>query len=103
MATGSFRRENLEFLVACHGSQTSFANAVRYRSLTQPIVSSILHRRRALHEFEARAVERSLSIPEGWMDRYSLRKAWLHIRKIRQMDPEAQRVVHALLKFVSEN
>jgi len=102
MSIASFRRENLRFLIACHGTQTAFANALRHRTLTQPIISSIVRSKRKFHPSEVLAIEQWLCIPEGWMDRYPLRKAWLHLRKLRHMERDTVRTVHALIKFAEQ-
>ena len=102
MATGSFRRADLKFLIGCHGTQTAFANALHHRSLTQPIISSIIRNKRMFHTSEVRDIEQWLCIPEGWMDRYPLRKAWLHLRKLRNMEADTVRTVHALIKFAGQ-
>ncbi len=106
MSIGSFKRENLEFLVACHGTQTEFANALHHNTLTQPIISSIIRKKRTFHSHEARAIEQWLCISEGWIDRYPLltfRKAWAHLKKLRHMEPDTVRTLHALVKFADQN
>ena len=103
MPDRSFRRENLEFLVACHGSQSEYAKFLDHPTLTQPIISAILRRKRMFHDDEARDIERKLGVPETWLDRYPLRKAWSLIRKLRVLSPESQEVLHGLLKFAADN
>ena len=102
MATGITRRENLQFLVGCHGTQTDLAKALSHKTLTQPIISSILRRKRPLHVHEARDLEQILGIPNGWLDRYTLRKAWRLIRQFGTLDASTQGLVNALLTFATE-
>lgn len=103
MAAGVNRRENLEFLVACHATQSELAKVLAHDTLTQPIISSILRRKRLFHECEARDVERIIGLPEGWMDNYSLRKGWPLIREFRRFDSETKKIVNGLLKFIAES
>ncbi|PKI01922.1 hypothetical protein [Glaciecola sp. 33A] len=62
------RGENLHKLVYYFGSQTDLANKIIGRSITQPHISLIVNGKRSLYEQEARAIERDLSIPIGWLD-----------------------------------
>lgn len=65
--TDEARRENLRYLAVVHG-QDIFATA--HPSLTQPNVSKIINKKgRSLKDGEARAIEGTLRIPHGWMDK----------------------------------
>lgn len=96
------RRENLDFLCRCHGSQSQLARVLADKCLTQPIVSSILRRKRRMRENEARDVERKLNIPNGWMDRCNLRKTAPLIREFRALHPSIQELFNSLLDHVQQ-
>lgn len=95
--------ENLRFLVNCHGSQTQLARRLDHRSLTQPIISSILHRKRRFHETEIRHLEMTIGIPKGWMRRVSLRKAWLLCKKYQRLNSDGRRVVDDIVMFHADD
>lgn len=97
------RRENLKFLVETYRTQTALAKTLAHKTLTQPIISLILRRRRPLGQCEARDIERKLGIPNGWMDRYTLRKAWGLVRPFSTLDITTQEILNALLKFSEEH
>jgi len=63
------RRKQLAILVETYGTQSALARTLSHKSLTQPIISSILRRKRPLAEYEARDIELKLGIPKGSMDR----------------------------------
>lgn len=97
------RRENLEFLAETYGTQSALAKALASKTISQPIISSILQRKRPLPEREARDIEEMLDIPIGWIDRYSLRKSWGLIRPFSTLDTSTQEILNALLKFAEEH
>lgn len=97
------RRENLDFLVACYGTQTDLAKVIVKSGVTQPIISSILRKKRVLEAYEARNIETELGIPRAWMDRFDLRQAWKHIRKFRVLGAETKTLFNEMLEFSEEH
>ena len=98
MSTGLVR-ENLLFLVACHGSQSALSTMLS-PVLTQQKISSMIGGRRYLREHEARHIEQRLRIPSGWMKQCSLRLGMPLVRQFRAMDATTQDLFDALIAFV---
>ena len=94
------RRENLHYLVVTHGSQAALASSIPSSLLTQPMISTILRKKRPLWPHEARAIENDLKIPEYWLDRYSLRLAWKQLRRFRELPQDAVSLLNEMLVFV---
>lgn len=93
------RRENLEYLCITHGSQVALAQAIAESGVTQPMISTILRKKRPLWPDEARAIEQELGIPNNWLDRYSLRAAAKHVRKFRELPEEARVLLNEMFAF----
>lgn len=103
METGYLRRKNLEDLIKIHNTQTDFANFINHPKLSQPILSSILNKKRPFHDQEARYIEQKMGIPETWLDKYPLQEVMPLIRKLRRLDIETQEIFNGLLKFIDKN
>ncbi len=96
------RYENLDYLVVTHGSQAALAAATPSSQLTQPIISTILRKKRPLWEHEARAIEADLKIPTNWLDRYPLRSAWKQLRRFRELPAENVALFNEMLAFAEQ-
>ena len=99
MSVPAIRRGNLGYLVTVHGSQAGLAGAIIPSGLTQPIISTILRKKRPLRPLEARAIERQLGIPQTWLDRFDLRQAWKLTSKFRELPLETQALFNDMLEF----
>lgn len=102
MGISATRKENVSFLIDLNDTQTRLAELLEDESLTQPILSSIVHGKRQLYEKEARRIEEKLGIPHMWIDKYPLSKAWRVIIKFRAMSKENKEIANELLKFAEE-
>lgn len=95
----ALRRANLDYLVRAYGSQSALAHAANVSSLTQPVVSTILRRKRVLWPDEARAVEANLGIPQHWLDRFEIHQAWRPLLRFRELPPDVRQVFNELAAF----
>jgi hypothetical protein len=109
--TSSFRRENLQFLVDLHGTQTELAQKIPSSGLTQQNISRILvgtkpkgrgRGRRQLDANEARGIEKDLIIPDIWIDNYDLRQAWSVVKTFQGLSQIERGIVNDIIRFVVE-
>lgn len=99
----SSRRSALDFLVIKYVTQTELANKLNHRVLTQQIISSIQHKKRALHPHEARYIEKTLGIPNGWMDKDNwVSSGWSLIKEYRNLEDNEKEIVNRIVNFVKE-
>lgn len=97
MSTGVIR-ENLQFLVACHGSQSALSIKLS-PVVTQQKISSMIGGKRYLREHEARHIEQRLGIPNGWVKQCSLRLGMPLVREFRAENATTQDLFDTLIAF----
>lgn len=94
------RRNALSYLINRYGTQTELARVLAHKTLTQPILSSIERKKRPLHSYEARDIERIIGIPDGWMDQENwVRDAWKLILEYQILDETEKSVANRMVSF----
>ncbi|MEA2117931.1 helix-turn-helix transcriptional regulator [Halovibrio sp. HP20-50] len=72
-------------------TQVALANKINMPEITQQYISAITRGKKSLSIKQVREVEKKLSIPAGWLDRYDFdSKTYLKLFKYRKLDTEAQ-------------
>ena len=101
MSTSIIRQASLDYLIKIYGSQSELARVLNHPTLTQPVISRIQNKKRALRAQEARIVEQVLGIPEGWMDKDGwVRSGWSLIRQFSHLEQSEKEYINRILKFV---
>lgn len=95
------RKENLFHLVKdVFKTQTALAMSLEGSGVTQSSISNLLYNKSSFYDFKARAIERYLSLPEGWMDK----KGWIQsggelIQGYWHLSPENRRLFNQAIDF----
>jgi hypothetical protein len=100
------RRNNVMSLVYHYGSQTKLAATLASNILTQQILSAIMKGKRALQPHEAREIETTLVIPNGWMDKQDsievIRGSYGLITKYRLLSKNDRDLFNDMAAFVEK-
>jgi hypothetical protein len=99
---GKIRKENLRYLIDYqYGTQSTLARILGYEGVTQTTLSDILRSKRSFHDFEARAFERNLVLPNLWMDRDDwLISGWHLVESFRSLSSKEQKIFSELALFI---
>ena len=63
------RIQNIEYLITCvYGTQSAMAVELEGTGFTQSYISNLLYSKSPFYDLKARAIERKLGIPQGWLD-----------------------------------
>ncbi|TNC79500.1 MAG: hypothetical protein C9356_18770 [Oleiphilus sp.] len=99
---GTVRKENLQYLIDHeYGTQSQLARSLRYEGITQATLSDILRSKRSFHDFEARAFEKYLELPDLWMDKDGwLESGWHFVASFRTLTEEERKLFNELALFI---